>query len=111
LTARQPPGVSELLRHATLDLAADDDRARAWARVNGSLESEPRGEVLDQLARIKCPTLLLWASDDPDHPLRGAEDAVDLLPESMLRVLDQTGYLIAYDDPVGVARELAAFLR
>ena len=27
----------------------------------------------------------------------------------MLRVLPGTGYLIAYDDPVGVARELAAF--
>ena len=27
----------------------------------------------------------------------------------MLRVLSGTGFLIAYDDPVGVARELAAF--
>jgi len=27
----------------------------------------------------------------------------------MLRVLAGTGYLIAHDDPVGVARELAAF--
>ena len=110
LSARRAPGVTELLRHATLDLAADHDRAWAWARVNGNLERGPRGEVLDQLAAVKCPTLLLWASDDPDHPLRGAEEAVDLLPNGLLRVLDQTGYLIAYDDPVGVARELAAFL-
>jgi hypothetical protein len=27
----------------------------------------------------------------------------------MLRVLPGTGYLMAYDDPVGVARELVAF--
>ena len=30
-------------------------------------------------------------------------------PDGQLRVLPGTGYLIAYDDPVGVARELAAF--
>ena len=29
--------------------------------------------------------------------------------ESSLRVLSGTGFLIAYDDPVGVGRELAAF--
>jgi len=27
----------------------------------------------------------------------------------MLRVLPGTGFLLAYDDPVGLARELAAF--
>jgi hypothetical protein len=34
----------------------------------------------------------------------------DVFARADLRVLDDTGYLIAYDDPVGVARELAAFL-
>lgn len=61
-------------------------------------------------ARLPSPTLLLWADNDPDHEQRGAEEAVDLLPDGLLRVLDGTGYLLAYDDPVGVARELAAFL-
>jgi hypothetical protein len=28
----------------------------------------------------------------------------------MLRVLPGTGYLMAYDDPVGVARELLSFM-
>ena len=32
-----------------------------------------------------------------------------LLPDAQLRILSGTGYLIGYDDPVGVARELAAF--
>ena len=55
------------------------------------------------------PVLLLWADEDRLHPLRGAEEALDLLPDGQLRVLPGTGFLIAYDDPVGVARELAAF--
>ena len=57
------------------------------------------------------PVLLLWADADAAHPLAIAEEALKLLPDAQLRVLPRTGFLIAYDDPVGVARELAYFLR
>ena len=53
--------------------------------------------------------LLLWADEDRVHPLAIAEEALDLLPDAQLRVLPGTGFLMAYDDPVGLARELAAF--
>ncbi|HEU4658869.1 MAG TPA: alpha/beta hydrolase, partial [Capillimicrobium sp.] len=66
--------------------------------------------VLEELGRIRCPTLLLWADQDERHPLTTAEEALDLLPDGLLRVVDRTGFLMAYDDPVGVAREMAAFL-
>jgi pimeloyl-ACP methyl ester carboxylesterase len=55
------------------------------------------------------PVLLLWADEDRMHPLAAAEEALPLLPDGQLRVLDSTGYLIAYDDPVGLAREITAF--
>ena len=55
------------------------------------------------------PVLLLWADEDPAHPLEAAREALDLLPDAQLRTLAGTGFLIAYDDPVGVARELIAF--
>jgi pimeloyl-ACP methyl ester carboxylesterase len=55
------------------------------------------------------PVLLLWADSDASHPLDIAEEALDLLPDGQLRVLPRTGFLIAYDDPIGVARELVAF--
>ena len=38
-----------------------------------------------------------------------AEEALALLSQGQLRVLESTGFLMAYDDPVGLARELAAF--
>ena len=53
--------------------------------------------------------LLLWADDDPLHPLRVAEEALDLFPDAQLRVLHGAGFLLAYDDAVGLARELVAF--
>ena len=55
------------------------------------------------------PVLLLWAEDDRQYPLEGAEEAVDLFPRAQLRTLPGAGFLMAYDDPVGVARELKAF--
>ena len=53
--------------------------------------------------------LLLWADADPEYPLVLAEQARDLIPGAQLRVLEGAGYLLSYDDPVGLARELAAF--
>ena len=47
------------------------------------------------------PVLLLWADEDAAHPLAIAEAALDLFPDAHLRVLPRTGFLIAYDDPVG----------
>jgi pimeloyl-ACP methyl ester carboxylesterase len=55
------------------------------------------------------PVLLLWADRDPLYPLAIAEEALPALPHGQLRVLESTGFLMAYDDPVGLARELAAF--
>jgi pimeloyl-ACP methyl ester carboxylesterase len=61
--------------------------------------------------RIECPVLLLWADSDPLHSLDVARQAVDLLPDAQLRVLERTGFLPAYDDAEGLAREIAAFVR
>jgi pimeloyl-ACP methyl ester carboxylesterase len=58
---------------------------------------------------MTMPVLLLWADEDEIHPLEAASEALDLLPDAHLRTLPGTGFLIAYDDPVGVARELIAF--
>ena len=60
---------------------------------------------------MSCPTLVLWGDDDPLAPRRAAEEAADLIDRALLRSLPGTGPLLAYDDPVGLAREIAAFIR
>ncbi len=55
------------------------------------------------------PVLLLWSDRDRFHPLAPAEEALARLPNGQLRVLQSTGFLVAYDDPVGLAREIVAF--
>jgi pimeloyl-ACP methyl ester carboxylesterase len=109
LTARGNPAARDLIRHALADLPRNTNRARAWARAARHWPTGPHSDLLDRYSRVACPTLLLWADEDPVHPLSIAEEALDLLPDALLRVLPQTGFLMAYDDPVGMAREIAAF--
>jgi pimeloyl-ACP methyl ester carboxylesterase len=109
LTARGNPAARDLLRHATADVAGNANLARSWSRWVRRWPAGAQSDLLDAYARLHAPVLLLWADRDRYHPLAGAEEALDLLPDAQLRVLPGTGFLIAYDDPVGVARELTAF--
>ena len=108
LSARGNPAARDLIRHATMDLGGNVNRTRAWSKA---IRRWPRHqpELLDAYRLIDVPVLLLWADEDVAHPLAIAEEARDLIPDAMLRVLPGTGFLMAYDDPVGLARELAAF--
>lgn len=109
LSARGNPAARDLVRHAFADVAGNANLARSWARFAKDRPSGANRELLDAYARLHLPVLLLWADEDRFHPVASAEEALDLLPDAQLRVLSGTGFLIAYDDPVGVARELAAF--
>jgi len=109
LSARGNPAAQDLVRHAFADVAGNANLARSWARFAKGRGDETNRELLEAYARISLPVLLLWADEDRLHPLAAAEEALDLLPDGRLRVLPSTGFLIAYDDAVGVAREIAAF--
>jgi pimeloyl-ACP methyl ester carboxylesterase len=109
LSASGDPAARDLVRHAFADVGGNANLARSWARFAKRTPRGPRTELLDLYQRLEYPVLLLWADQDRRHPLQAAEEALDLLPNGQLRVLSGTGFLIAYDDPVGVARELAAF--
>lgn len=109
LSARGNPAARDLVRHAFGSLGGNANRARSWARASRRWPTGAQPDLLEVYPLIEVPTLLLWADQDVMHPLRVAEEALDLLPDAQLRVLDGTGFLMAYDDPVGLARELAAF--
>jgi pimeloyl-ACP methyl ester carboxylesterase len=109
LSAQRNPAARDLMRHAFADVKGNGNRARSWARFAGRWPVGAQHQLLDIFPEIKCPALLLWADQDLLHPLEAAQEALDLLPNGQLRILARTGFLIAYDDPVGVARELIAF--
>ncbi len=109
LSVQHNPAARDLLRHAFMDVGGNGNRARSWAKFARRWPVEPQRYLLDEYPRIENPVLLLWAEEDPAHPLEGAQEALDLLADGQLRTLPGTGFLMAYDDPVAVARELIAF--
>ena len=110
LSSQRNPAARDLIRHAFADLPGNGNRARSWAKFARRWPADAQRWLLDAYPRIDLPVLLLWADKDPAHPLTGPQEALDLLPDAQLRMLAGTGFLMAYDDPVGVARELIAFL-
>ena len=109
LSARANPAAADLLRHAFADVPGNSNLARSWARCARAWPRGAQTHLLDLYPRLQMPVLLLWADRDPMYPLAIAEEALALLPNGQLRVLESAGFLLAYDDPVGLARELSAF--
>ena len=109
LSERGAPAVRDLVRHAFADVPGNPSLARSWAKCVRGWPRGAQAHLLDLYPRLRMPVLLLWADRDPFYPLAGAEEALRLLPSGQLRVLESTGFLMAYDDPVGLARELVAF--
>jgi pimeloyl-ACP methyl ester carboxylesterase len=109
MSARANPAAADLLRHAFADVPGNSNLARSWARCAGAWPRGAQTHLLDLYPRLQMPVLLLWGDRDPMYPLAIAEEALALLPHGQLRVLESAGFLLAYDDPVGLARELSAF--
>ena len=109
LSARGDPAARDLVRHAFADVGGNANLARSWARFAGAGRAGPRRELLDLYPRLDSRCCCCGPTRTAATRSQAAEEALDLLPDGQLRVLPGTGFLIAYDDPVGVARELAAF--
>jgi pimeloyl-ACP methyl ester carboxylesterase len=109
LSARANPAAGDLVRHAFADVPGNSSLARSWAKCARLWPRGAQPGLRELYPKLEMPVLLLWADRDPLHPLADAEETLELLPNGQLRVLQSTGFLIAYDDPVGLARELVAF--
>ena len=109
LSSRSNPAAADLVRHAFADVPGNSNLARSWAKCARTWPRGAQAHLRELYPKLQVPVLLLWADSDPLHPLATAEEALALLPDGQLRVLRSTGFLMAYDDPVGLARELTAF--
>lgn len=109
LSVQGNPQARDLIRHAFSDVGGNTSRARSWAKFVRRWPRQPQHELMDHYADLSLPVLLLWAEDDPSAPIVWAHEALDLIPGAQLRTLPGAGFLVAYDDPVALARELIAF--
>jgi pimeloyl-ACP methyl ester carboxylesterase len=111
LTATGNEQARDLVRHAMADVGGNANLARSWSRFAARAGEYRSRDLLDQYSSIDVPVLLLWADNDQHYAVARAEEALDLLPDAQLRVVSRTGFLMSYDDPVEVSREIVAFCR
>jgi pimeloyl-ACP methyl ester carboxylesterase len=109
LTVQGNPEARDLVRHAFADVPGNGNRARSWAKFARRWPHRAQTELVHSYPELTVPVLLLWAEQDRAHPLSIAQEAFKLLPDAQLRTLPATGFLMAYDDPVSLARELISF--
>jgi pimeloyl-ACP methyl ester carboxylesterase len=109
LSARANPAAADLVRHAFADVPGNSRLAHSWAKCARNWPRGAQRDLLNLYPRLEMPVLLLWSDRDGLYPVAVAEEALALLPSGHLRILPSTGFLVAYDDPVGLARELTAF--
>ena len=109
LSARANPAACDLVRHAFADVPGNSSLARSWAKCARHGRAARRRTCSTPTPGSTCPCCCCGPIRTRCIPLLAAEQALALLPDGQLRVLRSTGFLMAYDDPVGLARELAAF--
>ena len=110
MSARANPAAADLLRHAFADVPGNSNLARSWAALRALAGRAARRRTCSTCTRAwTCPCCCCGPTATRMYPLAIAEEALALLPNGQLRVLESAGFLLAYDDPVGLARELSAF--
>ncbi len=100
--ARRPELVDEL---ATI--VGKHDRkhvAHALRAVNG------RGPILERLAAITCPTLVLVGDEDLATPVEKSERLAAAIPGARVEIVPEVGHLSALEDPAAVLARLEPFL-
>ena len=90
-------------------------RMAGFARIpadglRAAIECLPSHNLLDRLAEIKAPTLVIAGELDAETPVAYSRILVDGLPDAELVVLDGVGHLAVSEGPEAVNRLMRDFL-
>ena len=65
----------------------------------------------DRLAKVVQPTLLIWGSDDPVHPVSAGRRAAERLPNGQFELIAEAGHYLWLDAPYRTESLLIEFIR
>ncbi len=110
---------AESAAHAWLGWPAGDEGrlAAEWFRgattpaiARATLEEQATVDVSDDLARVRCPALVLHRRDATVIPLTASEELAAGLPRGELRVLDGSSASLFFEDADAVVDEIVSFV-
>ena len=110
--ARPDQPDAEFMKEYAFDVTRADGH-RAALHAGAVRVGSPAGQVLAlsdaELRCIVAPTLVIWGAKDRFFPVRHAERAHRLIPDSRLEVLADAGHVATFDEPERVSSLLAGF--
>ena len=86
-----PAEIERLCARLTLSLQRAYNPAGAARQLMAVLADPDRSE---EVARIRCPTLIIHAADDPLVPLPAAQHLARLLPHARLEIIERMGHYL-----------------
>ena len=127
---KRPPGAAQrALGRSTLLFARPRRVPRMWlkeqyrlARLSGFLEAQlatvraqvgPKGQrevLVDRLAQLEVPTILVWGTRDRVLPYYQAKEAVSRLQEGSLELMPDCGHSPHIEQPERFVSALGRFL-
>ncbi len=82
--------------------------AATWHGIGSNLNA---ASSLDDLKKIKVPTLLFWGDKDSIFHRDDQQALLDNIPHATLKVYPGTGHALHWEEPAAFTRDLLAFLR
>jgi len=126
---RRPGAAQRSLGRAALVFARPQDTPRKWikeqyrlARLPGFLEAQlatlraqvglkgQREVLVDRLAQLERPTMVVWGTRDRVLPYSHAKEAFSRLPEGYLELISECGHLPQVEQPERFVSGLRRFL-
>src|SRR5215207_8696425 len=126
---RRPGAAQRALGRAAFVFARPQDAPREWikeqyrlARLPGFLEAQlatvraqvglkgQREVLVDRLAQLERPTILVWGTRDRVLPYSQAKETFSRLPEGYLELIPECGHLPQVEQPERFASSLRRFL-
>jgi 2-hydroxy-6-oxonona-2,4-dienedioate hydrolase len=86
------------------------DRKR-MGRVYRVVASAKRNNLRESLARIQCPVLVVWGSEDVITPPDIAREFADRLPDAELQFIERCGHAVPIERPREFNLHLETFLQ
>ena len=103
----------EALTERWRQLAADEERTARFRRIMVHMsdgETRVRYNTVRRLARVSCPTLVVWGTADEVNPVAMASRTVELVPRSELVLLEGAGHHLPAERPDELHEVVGAFL-
>jgi len=87
------------------------DGRLAYLRAARALRTEDLAARMNEVEKLDIPTLIMWGAEDVFQPIRYGAQLAAAMPRARFEKIDHAGHFLPEDEPLIVARSIAAFVK